>query len=77
MAGNFNDGTVVGKMQYGSAWWFLDQLDGMEKQINALYKARGHSCLLTHETGNALRPRKSRLLLLSSFALYISVLSTH
>lgn len=33
---NFNDGTVPGKMQYGSGWWFLDQLDGMEKQINAL-----------------------------------------
>lgn len=36
MAGNFNDGTIAGKMQYGSAWWFLDQLDGMEKQINTL-----------------------------------------
>jgi glucuronate isomerase len=36
MAGNFNDGSAVGKMQYGSAWWFLDQLDGMEKQMNAL-----------------------------------------
>ncbi|MCF8247055.1 MAG: glucuronate isomerase [Saprospiraceae bacterium] len=36
MAGNFNDGSVAGKMQYGSAWWFLDQLDGMEKQINVL-----------------------------------------
>ena len=36
MAGNFNDGTVPGKIQYGSAWWFLDQKDGMEKQINAL-----------------------------------------
>ncbi|PPK86064.1 D-glucuronate isomerase [Neolewinella xylanilytica] len=36
MVGNFNDGSVAGKMQYGSAWWFLDQLDGMEKQINAL-----------------------------------------
>jgi glucuronate isomerase len=36
MAGNFNDGSVAGKMQYGSAWWFLDQLDGMEKQMNAL-----------------------------------------
>jgi glucuronate isomerase len=36
MAGNFNDGTVAGKIQYGSAWWFLDQLDGMEKQMNAL-----------------------------------------
>jgi glucuronate isomerase len=36
MAGNFQDGSVAGKMQYGSAWWFLDQLDGMEKQMNAL-----------------------------------------
>lgn len=36
MIGNFNDGSVAGKLQYGSAWWFLDQKDGMEKQINAL-----------------------------------------
>jgi glucuronate isomerase len=36
MIGNYNDGSVPGKMQYGSAWWFLDQKDGMEKQINAL-----------------------------------------
>lgn len=36
MIGNFQDGTVPGKIQYGSAWWFLDQLDGMTKQINAL-----------------------------------------
>jgi len=36
MIGNYNDGSVAGKMQYGSAWWFLDQKDGMEKQINAL-----------------------------------------
>lgn len=36
MAGNYNDGSVVGKMQWGSAWWFLDQKDGMTKQINAL-----------------------------------------
>ncbi|MDD4107656.1 MAG: glucuronate isomerase [Prolixibacteraceae bacterium] len=36
MAGNFQDGSVPGKMQYGSAWWFLDQKDGMEKQINTL-----------------------------------------
>ena len=36
MIGNFQDGTVPGKMQYGSGWWFLDQLDGMTKQINAL-----------------------------------------
>jgi glucuronate isomerase len=34
--GNFNDGSSPGKMQFGSAWWFLDQLDGMEKQLNAL-----------------------------------------
>jgi glucuronate isomerase len=33
---NFNDGTVPGKMQWGSGWWFLDQKDGIEKQINAL-----------------------------------------
>lgn len=36
MAGNFNDGSVAGKMQYGSSWWFLDQKDGMEKQLNTL-----------------------------------------
>jgi glucuronate isomerase len=34
--GNFQDGSAPGKMQFGSAWWFLDQLDGMEKQMNAL-----------------------------------------
>lgn len=36
MTGNFQDGTLVGKIQFGSGWWFLDQKDGMEKQINAL-----------------------------------------
>jgi len=36
MTGNFNDGTVPGKIQFGSAWWFLDQKDGMTKQLNAL-----------------------------------------
>lgn len=36
MVGNYNDGTNWGKMQYGSAWWFLDQKDGMTKQLNAL-----------------------------------------
>ncbi len=36
MASNFNDGTVAGKVQFGSAWWFNDQKDGMELQINAL-----------------------------------------
>lgn len=36
MVGNFNDGSSAGKMQWGSAWWFLDQRDGMTKQINTL-----------------------------------------
>ncbi|MFB9862839.1 glucuronate isomerase [Rufibacter immobilis] len=36
MIGNFNDGSTPGKIQYGSAWWFLDQKDGMERQMNAL-----------------------------------------
>lgn len=36
MIGNFQDGSVSGKMQYGSAWWFLDQKEGMEAQIRAL-----------------------------------------
>jgi len=36
MAGNFADGTTPGKVQFGSAWWFVDQKEGMEWQINAL-----------------------------------------
>lgn len=36
MAGNFQDGSVPGKIQFGSAWWFLDQKDGMERQIEDL-----------------------------------------
>jgi glucuronate isomerase len=32
----FQDGTIPGKIQYGSGWWFLDQKEGMEWQINAL-----------------------------------------
>ena len=36
MIGNFNDGTVAGKIQWGSAWWFLDQKEGMIKQLNTL-----------------------------------------
>jgi glucuronate isomerase len=36
MIGNFQDGSVPGKLQYGAAWWFLDQLDGMEAQLRAL-----------------------------------------
>ena len=36
MIGNFQDGSVAGKIQFGSGWWFLDQKDGIEKQLNAL-----------------------------------------
>ena len=36
IAYNFNDGSIPGKMQFGAAWWFLDQEDGMRKQLNAL-----------------------------------------
>ena len=36
MIGNYQDGSCPGKMQFGSGWWFLDQKDGMEKQMNAL-----------------------------------------
>jgi len=36
MIGNYQDGTVAGKIQWGSGWWFLDQKDGMIKQLNAL-----------------------------------------
>jgi len=36
MAGNFNDGSIRGKVQFGSAWWFLDQKDGIENQLNTL-----------------------------------------
>lgn len=36
MIGNFQDGTAAGKIQFGSGWWFLDQMDGMTRQIEAL-----------------------------------------
>ena len=36
MLGNFQDGSCPGKIQFGSGWWFLDQKDGMEKQMMAL-----------------------------------------
>jgi glucuronate isomerase len=36
MLGNFNDGSVKGKVQFGTGWWFLDQKDGITKQINTL-----------------------------------------
>lgn len=36
MIGNFQDGSMPGKIQWGSGWWFLDQRDGMKKQLNTL-----------------------------------------
>ena len=47
MIGNFQDGTTPGKIQYGSAWWFLDQKSGMEKQLDAL----SNMGLLSHFVG--------------------------
>ncbi|MFV0566392.1 MAG: glucuronate isomerase [Flavobacteriaceae bacterium] len=46
MIGNFNDGSVKGKVQYGSGWWFLDQKDGMTKQLNALSNMGLLSCFV-------------------------------
>ncbi|HVH86053.1 MAG TPA: glucuronate isomerase [Terriglobales bacterium] len=36
IVGSFQDGSIAGKMQFGSGWWFLDQKEGMEWQMNAL-----------------------------------------
>ena len=46
MIGNFNDGSVKGKVQFGSGWWFLDQKDGMTKQMNALSNIGLLSCFI-------------------------------
>ena len=46
MIGNFNDGSVKGKVQFGSGWWFLDQKDGMTKQMNALSNIGLISCFV-------------------------------
>ncbi|MCK0190022.1 glucuronate isomerase [Arenibacter sp. F20364] len=46
MVGNFNDGSVRGKVQFGSGWWFLDQKDGMEKQMNTLSNMGLLSCFV-------------------------------
>ena len=46
MTGNFNDGSIKGKVQFGSAWWFLDQKDGMEKQLNTLSNLGLLSCFV-------------------------------
>jgi len=36
MTGNFQDSTIPGKIQFGSGWWFLDQKNGIEHQLNSL-----------------------------------------
>ncbi|WP_282179305.1 glucuronate isomerase [Maribacter stanieri] len=46
MIGNYNDGKIKGKMQFGSGWWFLDQKDGMTKQLNALSNMGLISCFI-------------------------------
>ena len=46
MIGNFNDGSIKGKIQFGSGWWFLDQKDGMTKQLNALSNMGLLSCFI-------------------------------
>ncbi len=46
MIGNFNDGSVKGKVQFGAGWWFLDQKDGMTKQLNALSNIGLISCFV-------------------------------
>jgi len=46
MIGNFNDGNVRGKIQWGSGWWFLDQKDGMERQMNTLSNMGLISCFI-------------------------------
>ena len=46
MIGNYNDGSVKGKVQFGSGWWYLDQKDGMEKQINTLSNMGLISCFI-------------------------------
>src|SRR5271166_1364174 len=47
IAGSFQSGGVPGKIQYGPAWWFLDQRDGILEQINAL----SNYGLLSHFVG--------------------------
>jgi len=47
MVGNFQDGKIAGKVQFGSGWWFLDQKEGIEWQLNALSNAG----LLAHFVG--------------------------
>jgi len=47
LIGNFQDGKIAGKVQFGSAWWFLDQKQGIEWQLDAL----SNCGLLSHFIG--------------------------
>jgi glucuronate isomerase len=46
MIGNFNDGSIRGKVQFGSGWWYLDQKHGMEDQMNTLSNMGLLSCFI-------------------------------
>lgn len=46
MIGNFNDGSLKGKVQFGSGWWFMDQKEGMIDQMNALSNIGLLSCFI-------------------------------
>ncbi len=46
MIGNFNDGSTRGKIQFGSGWWYLDQKNGMEDQMNTLSNMGILSCFI-------------------------------
>lgn len=46
MIGNFNDGSIKGKVQFGSGWWFMDQKEGMTDQMNALSNIGLISCFI-------------------------------
>ncbi|MBX0335128.1 glucuronate isomerase [Pontibacter sp. HSC-14F20] len=46
MIGNFQQSGIKGKMQFGSGWWFLDQLDGMKSQMDALSNMGLISCFI-------------------------------
>ena len=56
MIGNFQDGSVPGKLQYGSGWWFLDQKDGMEDQMRTLAEHGPARPLRRHADGLAQLP---------------------
>lgn len=46
LCGSFQDGVTAGKMQYGAAWWFLDQMDGMTRHLETLSQLGMLSCFV-------------------------------